>query len=181
MLRCEITNGNPQNEQALLIMEEVWQAARGYFPGRAMPVPLFVDTPGQDAGGAAGWANGWGIGIRWGREMTRQLVRPADAWSRDDALRVLLHEWTHNFQLPEHHTGPTVRVRSGHRVHPLVEGGAEAFAYAVAPLVARKLGRPYLRRTASLKGNEYRTFVVDVTLHRGMDWILHGQFGARRW
>jgi hypothetical protein len=178
MARLAITHGKPQNERALRIMEEIWQAVRGYYPGRAMPIPLFTDTPGQDAGGAVGWANGWSVGIRWGRDMTKQLVRPVDAWSRDDVLRVLLHEWAHNFQLPEYHAGPTVRVPSGHRVHPLAEGGAEAFAYAVAPLVARKLGRPYSVRKASLRGDEYRPFVVDVTLHRGMDWILRGQFNA---
>lgn len=177
-LDCAMTNRDPQAGQALRVMEEIWQATRGYFPGRTMPVPLFSNTPGQDAGGAVGWVNGWGIGIRWGTVMTRQLLHPVDALSRDDALRVLLHEWAHNFQLPEYHTGPTVKVRSGHRVHPLAEGGAEAFTYAVAPLVARKLGRPYSQRIASLIGDDYRGFVVDVTLHRGMNWILRGQFGT---
>jgi hypothetical protein len=169
--------GDPDFDRALKVMRQLWQATRGYFPGREMPVPRFA--AGSGAYGAVGWANDQQghptpIGIKWDRGAARDLVS-RDQTTRDVVLRELLHEWAHNFQRPA-----TYASAPRHRgVQPAIEGGADAFAYAVAPGIARAIGRRYSRRGAieAMRGEDYLSFTRGVTRRRGMDWILRGQFG----
>lgn len=150
------------------MMRAIWDASRGYFPGRDMPVPRF--TQGKDTVGAAGWFPGRDgptpVGVKFDRGVIEQLLgrdhgRRLTGRARQDvfstAVRLLLHEWAHNFQKPQNY---------GDRA--LIEGGAEAFAHAVAPRVVRSLGRRYRRAPAG--------YPVRLVLQRGMPYIVHDQF-----
>ena len=159
---------NPQDRRAVRSMEKVWRVAQGYFPGRAMPVPKF--TKGGDPTGAVGWQGNQPIGVHFDRDTARSL-NAHDPYVRDQALRTLVHEWAHNFQKP----GMYRQEQGAHR--PMVEGGAEAFSYAVAPGIAHALGRSYRKAGPSLRYSEYRPDVARVLRRKGMGWIMRGQFG----
>lgn len=165
----------PVDRRALAKMQQAWQAARGYFPGREMPVPHF---DAKDVSGAQGWADGRPVGITWDR-YSSQALTSSEPLDRDTALQNLLHEWAHNFQKPDLHTGQTRRMPSGDMVHPRAEGGAQAFAMAVAPRIAAMLGQGYDRRDAArqMRLDPYRPFVMRAATRKGMPWILRGQFG----
>lgn len=165
-----IRRGHTVDDLALSEMRRIWSVARRYFPAHEMPVPR-MGAAGTS--GAVGWAvspigDPVPVGINWQRSDSRQLLSRAQ-FDRDQALRALLHEWAHNFQRPE-------LYRDRRVIRPLVEGGAEAFAYATAPLVGEASGRGPYDRGVTMRDNEYRPFALDVTCRLGMRWILEGQF-----
>lgn len=177
--------------KAMAEMRKVWGAVSGYFPGRAMPVPRFGGGPTR---GSVGWArNPAGqpvpIGVRLDAAMVDGLIgrrdrdedprqRPLGKRQRQEAYQAamsdLIHEWAHNFQSPSTYQAEQTHPR------PTIEGGAEAFAAAVGPGVARALGRRYRPRAAavSMRLSEYRPYVAQL-LRRpdAMQFVLKGQFG----
>lgn len=166
----QTARGDRDTAQALGLMREIWAATRGYFPGRDMPVPRF--TRGKETVGAVGWYPGRDgptpIGVRFDRSLIAQLLgrdhgirlhKRASQEVFSSAVETLLHEWAHNFQKPQNYSD-----------RDLIEGGAEAFAQAVAPVVMRRLGRRYRRGTPY-----YPTRVVT---DRGMPFIVRDQFAA---
>lgn len=165
---------DPRIAQASEVMNQVWDLARGYFPGRNMPVPRWKKT--GETLGAVGWYPGKDgltpVGVQLGMGFENDLLglgsrgRPVAKRERQiafsDAVRTLLHEWAHNFQRPETYT---LRERK------LIEGGAEAFAHAVAPKIVRQMGRKYRRAPVG-----YRP-ATRLAVKQGMPWIIRGQFG----
>jgi hypothetical protein len=169
--------GRPADQQKPLMMAKlrsIWDVAGRYFPGHAMPVPQF--TRAGTAGASGFTRNEKGqpvpVGVQFSRADIRQLLHPRDQFDRDQALRVVLHEWAHNRQSPAEYAR---RERRGQLIDPVLEGGAEGFAYASAPAIARALGRRYVGR-GGLRDNEYRPYVRRMTRNRGMDWMMRGQF-----
>lgn len=156
-------------------MYRIWEATRGYFPGREMPVPRFGGPRDFDQG-AVGYArNPKGdpvpVGVQFGRNTLEMLARPRNQRERDDALQTVLHEWAHNFQKPSLH-------RSTKRTDPVREGGAEAFAHAVAPGIARALGRRYVGKGGVGFGSEYRVFIERLLRDNPVSYFTRGQFRA---
>lgn len=167
---------DPRDRKAVRVMREVWKGAAGYFPGHAMPVPRFG---GDVPYGAVGFAkNPQGqpvpVGIRYDRGSARDLSSK-DPAIRDEALRTLLHEWAHNFQNPSTYADGNTRRR-----HRILEGGAEAFAFAAAPKIAAAIGHKYKAghdAGLSMRYSEYRRAARQVTRGRGMGYVMRGQFG----
>ena len=172
---------NAAEKAALRLMEQLWDAVKGYFPpGTGMPVPRF--RQGGETVGAVGFAptekGPQAVGVVFEHLLINDLLgwrdkgggKITDPKRRDavfqGALQTILHEWAHNMQKPELYAAETKNPR------PTIEGGAEAFAVAVTPLAMKALGR----KPTKPHVND-RKHVVDVAAKRGMDWILRGQFG----
>jgi hypothetical protein len=167
---------SPEQQRPLMMAElrRIWDVAGRYFPGHEMPVPKF--TGAGTAGATSFTRNEKGqpvpVGVQFSRADIRQLLHPRDQFDRDQALRVVLHEWAHNRQSPAEYAR---RERRKQLIDPVLEGGAEGFAYASAPRIARALGRRYVGK-GGLRDNEYRPYVKRMTRSRGMDWMMRGQF-----
>ncbi len=166
--------GTPLERKAMRELLTLWQAARGYFPGKEMPVPRFGGRRSYDEG-AVGFAKdpqgeSVPVGVQFGRGTTEMLARPENQYDRDTALQTVLHEWGHNFQNPR-------MYRSQARIDPAREGGAEGFSAAAAPGIARALGRRYVG-AGGLSGSEYRPFVKRLLREKGVDYFTRGQFAA---
>jgi len=163
-----------EQQRMMAQLREIWGVAGRYFPGHKMPVPRF------NAGGTSG-AVGFArnpkgqpvpIGTQFQKYDLRELLHPRNQFERDDALQTVLHEWAHNFQQPREYAR---REKRGRVIDPVVEGGAEGFAFAAAPGIARALGRRYVGQ-GGLRDDEYRPFVRKMVRRRGMDWMMRGQF-----
>lgn len=165
---------NPTEQRALRELYRIWGATRGYFPGKEMPVPRFGGNRAFDEG-AVGYAQNprgdpVAVGVQFGRNTMEMLTRPQNQRERDEAMQTVLHEWAHNFQRPELH-------RSQAQVDPVREGGAEGFAHAAAPGIARALGQRYVGR-GGIAGAaaEYRPYVARLLRQHGPGYFTRGQF-----
>lgn len=159
LFQKDIEDTDPERARAHQSMKQLWREAGGYFPNaRRMPTPEFFSKLFFRGAEAETTNDG---SVRWPRQSVRRLLDHSDPYN-DYSEATLLHEWAHS------HQSPRTLLDEG-----LTEGGAEAWAWALTPLVLARAGRSYNPETP----NAYPGFMRDVIRHKGPDWILRGQFG----
>lgn len=164
----------PLERKAMAELLKIWGATRGYFPEKEMPVPKFLGYDVSDQGSVGYGRNPQGdpvpVGVAFSRNTVDQMLSKNQD-DRDVALQTVLHEWAHNFQKPEFY-------RSTAKRDPVREGGAEGFVHAVAPGVARALGRRYVGAGGVGFDNEYRPFILRLLRQHPVSYFTRGQFGG---
>lgn len=176
MMLDEATGGDGELRRSYQTQRQAWAAIGGMFPGKVMPAPSLLRDDNDlsaygyypERRGQTGWID---LNNRVARDLAAHSDHDPERYTtpeqqRSDALTTLLHEWAHTMQPPR-----VRKEQASSTESPMAEGGAEAFAQILAPMVSRQLGRPF-EPLEPAYGNE----VHRALSRHGAAWALRGQF-----